>query len=41
MLAGKGHSTRHIQGWLGHVSITHTVKYTALSSERFKDFWRD
>jgi integrase len=41
MLAGKGHSARHIQDWLGHVSITHTVKYTALSTEQFKDFWQD
>jgi hypothetical protein len=28
------------QDWLGHVSITHTTRYTALSQTRFKDFWR-
>jgi hypothetical protein len=27
--------------WLGHVSITHTKRYTALSPTRFKGFWRD
>ena len=32
--------TRAIQDWLGHVSITHTTRYTALSQRRFKDFWR-
>ena len=26
---------------LGHVSITHTTRYTVLSPSRFKDFWRD
>jgi integrase len=40
-LANRGVDTRAIQAWLGHVSITHTTKYTALSSARFKDFWRD
>jgi Phage integrase family len=33
--------TRAIQGWLGHRSITSTVVYTALASNRFKDFWRE
>ena len=33
--------TRAIQDWRGHVSITHTTRYTALSPARFKDFWRD
>ena len=32
--------TRAIQDWLGHVSITHTTRYTQLSQTRFKDFWR-
>jgi integrase len=41
MLANAGHDTRRIQAWLGHVSIQHTVKYTALSAVPFKDFWRD
>jgi integrase len=40
-LANDGIDTRAIQDWLGHVSITHTTKYTALSPVRFKDFWRD
>src|SRR5882757_5676386 len=40
-LANDGVDTRAIQDWLGHVSITHTVKYTQLSTARFKDFWRD
>jgi len=33
--------TRAIQLYLGHRNIQHTVKYTALAAERFKDFWRD
>ena len=40
-LANDGIDTRAIQDWLGHVSITHTTRYTALSPARFKDFWRD
>jgi integrase len=40
-LANKGHDTRAIQGWLGHRSITSTAVYTALSPNRFKDFWRE
>jgi integrase len=39
-LANDGVDTRAIQDWLGHVSITHTTRYTALSQTRFKDFWR-
>jgi integrase len=39
-LANKGTDTRAIQDWLGHVSITHTTRYTSLSPVRFKDFWR-
>ncbi len=39
-LANDGHDTRAIQDWLGHVSIQHTVRYTELSSGRFRDFWR-
>jgi hypothetical protein len=38
MLAGKGHRKRRTQERLGHVSITHTAKYTALATDRFKDF---
>jgi integrase len=40
-LANDGVDTRAIQDWLGHVSITHTTRYTQLSPARFKDFWRD
>jgi integrase len=40
-LANKGHDTRAIQDWLGHRSIQHTARYTELSQERFKGFWRD
>ena len=40
-LANDGIDTCAIQDWLGHVSITHTTRYTALSQTRFKDFWRD
>jgi type 1 fimbriae regulatory protein FimB/type 1 fimbriae regulatory protein FimE len=39
-LANAGHNTRAIQDWLGHKNITHTVRYTKLSSDRFKNFWR-
>ena len=34
------HDTRALQAWLGHKSIQHTVRYTELAPERFKDFWR-
>lgn len=40
-LAGLGFDTRAIQAYLGHRSITHTVRYTELSPERFKSFFRD
>ena len=40
-LANKGHDTRAIQSYFGHVSINHTVKYTELTPHRFKDFWKD
>jgi type 1 fimbriae regulatory protein FimE len=40
-LANDGIDTRAIQDWPGHVSITHTTRYTQLSPARFKDFWRD
>jgi integrase len=39
-LANAGHDTRSIQGWLGHRNIQHTVRYTELAQDRFKDFWR-
>ena len=38
--ANKGHDTRALQAYLGHKNIQHTVRYTELSSDRFKNFWR-
>ncbi len=40
-LASDGQDTRAIQQYLGHKNITHTVRYTELSPERFKNFWKD
>jgi site-specific recombinase XerD len=39
-LAKRGHDTRALQAYLGHKNIQHTVRYTELSPDRFKDFWR-
>jgi site-specific recombinase XerD len=39
-LANAGHDTRALQAWLGHKNIQHTVRYTELAPNRFKDFWR-
>ena len=40
-LAAKGMDTRRLQHYLGHASITNTVRYTAMSPEPFKDVvWR-
>ena len=39
-LANKGHDTRALQAYLGHRNIQHTVRYTELAPDRFKDFWR-
>ncbi len=39
-LAGRGMDTRRLQHYLGHASITNTVRYTAMSPEPFKDIWR-
>jgi type 1 fimbriae regulatory protein FimB/type 1 fimbriae regulatory protein FimE len=39
-LVNKGADTRALQAYLGHKNIQHTVRYTELSPERFKDFWR-
>ena len=39
-LANKGIDTRTIQDYLGHVSITHTVRYTELSPGKFKGLWK-
>ncbi|MCH9025487.1 MAG: tyrosine-type recombinase/integrase [Proteobacteria bacterium] len=40
-LANGGHDTRAIQHYLGHKNIQHTVRYTELAANRFKDFWKD
>jgi len=40
-LANDGQDTRAIQHYLGHKSISSTVRYTALAPDRFKNFWRD
>ena len=37
---GRGMDTRRLQHYLGHASITNTVRYTAISPEPFKDIWR-
>ena len=39
-LANRGHDTRALQAYLGHRNIQHTVRYTELTPERFKEFWR-
>jgi hypothetical protein len=36
-LAARGMDTRRLQHFLGHASITNTVRYTAMSPEPFKD----
>jgi type 1 fimbriae regulatory protein FimB/type 1 fimbriae regulatory protein FimE len=36
--ANRGEDTRSLQLWLGHRSIQHTVRYSELSAERFKDW---
>ncbi len=40
-LANDGHDTRAIQHYLGHKNISHTVRYTELSADRFNGFWSD
>ena len=40
-LANDGRDTRALQHYLGHKNISHTVRYTELSPERFKEFWQD
>jgi site-specific recombinase XerD len=39
--ANDGQDTRAIQSFLGHKNIQHTVRYTELAPNRFKNFWRD
>jgi type 1 fimbriae regulatory protein FimE len=40
-LANDGHDTRALQHYMGHKNIMHTVRYTEMAPDRFKDFWRD
>jgi type 1 fimbriae regulatory protein FimE len=40
-LANDGRDTQALQHYLGHKNIMHTVRYTELSPERFKNFWED
>src|SRR5215471_15937262 len=40
-LANDGRDTRALQHYLGHRNIQHTVRYTELAGDRFKDFWPD
>jgi type 1 fimbriae regulatory protein FimB/type 1 fimbriae regulatory protein FimE len=40
-LANDGRDTRSIQHYMGHKQIQHTVRYTELRADRFKDFWKD
>lgn len=39
-LANRGMDTRSLQAYLGHASISHTVRYTEMSPTRFKGIWR-
>ena len=39
-LANDGVDTRTLQAYLGHRSITNTVRYTELAPTRFRDLWR-
>jgi site-specific recombinase XerD len=36
-----GQDTRALHAWLGHKNIQHTVRYTELAPDRFKNFWRN
>ena len=38
-LARWGVKARSLQAYLGHASITHTVRYTEMSPTRFKAIW--
>jgi type 1 fimbriae regulatory protein FimE len=40
-LANDGQDTRALQHYLGHKNIMHTVRYTELSPERFRNFGED
>jgi len=36
-----GASCTRLQHYLGHKNIQYTVRYTELSPQRFRDFWKD
>jgi site-specific recombinase XerD len=36
----RGTTRGHSKPYLGHKNIQHTVRYTELAPDRFKDFWR-
>ena len=38
-LAKRGMDTRRLQHYLGHASMTNTVRYSAMSPEPFRDIW--
>ena len=38
-LANAGKDTRSLQDYLGHKQIRHTVRYTQIAPERFRNFW--
>jgi hypothetical protein len=38
---GKAVDTRSLQSYLGHKNVQHTVRYSELFAERFRDFWKD
>lgn len=40
-LSNDGQDTRAVQHYLGHKNIQHTVRYTELNPERFRNFWKD
>jgi site-specific recombinase XerD len=40
-LANQGTDTRTLQAYLGHRSISNTVRYTELAPGRFKGLWKD
>jgi type 1 fimbriae regulatory protein FimB/type 1 fimbriae regulatory protein FimE len=41
LLANKGHDTRSLQAYLGHKNIQHTVRYTEMAPDRFREFCPD
>ncbi len=41
LLADKGHDIRSLQAYLGHKNIQHTVRYTEMAPDRFREFCPD